>query len=72
MYTEGGMLIKQARDKGINVPFMGGDGMDSSTLVEIAGDAVKIHSLHPQQVLQRRRRPESSLLKSINKNSAKY
>ncbi|KIQ95541.1 Leucine-, isoleucine-, valine-, threonine-, and alanine-binding protein precursor [Anoxybacillus thermarum] len=41
MYTEGGMLIKQARDKGINVPFMGGDGMDSSTLVEIAGDAVK-------------------------------
>ncbi|MBB5355360.1 branched-chain amino acid transport system substrate-binding protein [Anoxybacillus mongoliensis] len=41
MYTEGGMLIKQARDKGITVPFMGGDGMDSSTLVEIAGDAVK-------------------------------
>ncbi|WP_027408103.1 branched-chain amino acid ABC transporter substrate-binding protein [Anoxybacteroides tepidamans] len=41
LYTEGGLLIKQARDKGINVPIMGGDGLDSSTLVQIAGDAVK-------------------------------
>lgn len=41
MYAEGGLLIKQARDKGIDIPFMGGDGMDSSTLVEIAGDSVK-------------------------------
>lgn len=41
MYAEGGLLIKQAREKGIDIPFMGGDGMDSSTLVEIAGDAVK-------------------------------
>lgn len=40
MYTEGGLIIKQAREKGIDVPFMGGDGMDSSTLVEVAGDAV--------------------------------
>jgi branched-chain amino acid transport system substrate-binding protein len=41
LYTEGGQLIRQARDKGIKIPFMGGDGMDSSTLVEIAGDSVK-------------------------------
>jgi len=41
LYTEAGLLIKQARDKGIDVPIMGGDGFDSSTLVEIAGDAVK-------------------------------
>lgn len=41
LYSEGGILIKQARDKGITVPFMGGDGLDSSGLVEIAGDAVK-------------------------------
>lgn len=41
LYTEGGQLIRQARDKGIDIPFMGGDGMDSSTLVEIAGDAVE-------------------------------
>lgn len=41
LYSEGGLLIKQSREKGIEVPFMGGDGLDSSTLVEIAGDAVK-------------------------------
>ncbi|WP_108671507.1 branched-chain amino acid ABC transporter substrate-binding protein [Peribacillus acanthi] len=41
LYSEGGLLIKQAREKGIDIPFMGGDGLDSSTLVEIAGDAVK-------------------------------
>lgn len=41
LYAEGGILLKQARDKQLNMPFMGGDGMDSSGLVEIAGDAVK-------------------------------
>lgn len=40
LYAEGGLLVKQAREKGINVPFMGGDGLDSSTMVEIAGDAI--------------------------------
>lgn len=41
MYSEAGLFIKQARGKGINVPMMGGDGFDSSTIVEIAGDAIK-------------------------------
>lgn len=41
MYSEAGLFIKQARGKGINVPIMGGDGFDSSTIVEIAGDAIK-------------------------------
>ncbi|MGM9986317.1 MAG: branched-chain amino acid ABC transporter substrate-binding protein [Bacillaceae bacterium] len=41
LYAEGGLLIKQARAKGIKVPFMGGDGLDSSTLVDIAADGVK-------------------------------
>lgn len=40
MYTEGGLIIKQAREKGFTGPIMGGDGMDSSTLVEIAGDSI--------------------------------
>ncbi|MFJ8066379.1 branched-chain amino acid ABC transporter substrate-binding protein [Psychrobacillus sp. NPDC096426] len=40
IYSEGGIIIKQARDKGIDVPIMGGDGMDASGLVDIAGDAV--------------------------------
>lgn len=40
IYAEGGIIIKQAREKGIDIPIVGGDGMDSSGLVEIAGDAV--------------------------------
>ena len=41
IYSEAGIIIKQAREKGIDVPFMGADGMDSSGLVDIAGEAVK-------------------------------
>ena len=36
-YEEVGLIIKQARELGIDVAFMGGDGWDSPTLVEIAG-----------------------------------
>ncbi|WP_166240249.1 branched-chain amino acid ABC transporter substrate-binding protein [Paenibacillus turpanensis] len=39
MYSEGGLIIKQAREKNISVPIMGGDGMDSSGLIEIAGES---------------------------------
>jgi branched-chain amino acid transport system substrate-binding protein len=41
LYSEGGLIIKQGREKGLDIPFMGGDGLDSSTLVEMAGDSVK-------------------------------
>lgn len=36
-YNEAGLIVKQARDMGINVPIVGGDGFDSTTLVELAG-----------------------------------
>ncbi|WP_040206795.1 ABC transporter substrate-binding protein [Neobacillus jeddahensis] len=36
-YEEVGLIIKQARELGLDVPFMGGDGWDSPKLVEIAG-----------------------------------
>jgi branched-chain amino acid transport system substrate-binding protein len=36
-YEEVGLIIKQARALGLDVPFMGGDGWDSPKLVEIAG-----------------------------------
>ncbi|MEH7490913.1 ABC transporter substrate-binding protein [Neobacillus niacini] len=36
-YEEVGLIIKQARSLGIDVPVMGGDGWDSPTLVDIAG-----------------------------------
>ncbi|GGL47574.1 branched-chain amino acid ABC transporter substrate-binding protein [Sporolactobacillus putidus] len=41
VYAEGGLIIKQARQQGLNIPIMGGDGMDSSATVQIAGDSVK-------------------------------
>ncbi|MED4227956.1 ABC transporter substrate-binding protein [Neobacillus cucumis] len=36
-YEEVGLIVKQAREIGLNVPFMGGDGWDSPKLVNIAG-----------------------------------
>lgn len=38
-YEEVGLILKQARELGLNVPFMGGDGWDSPKLVEIGGAA---------------------------------
>lgn len=39
-YTEVGLIARQARELGINVPLMGGDGWDSPKLKEIGGNAV--------------------------------
>jgi branched-chain amino acid transport system substrate-binding protein len=36
-YEEAGLILKQAKELGLNASFMGGDGWDSPTLVEIAG-----------------------------------
>lgn len=36
-YEEVGLIIKQARELGIDVPLMGADGWDSPTLVDLAG-----------------------------------
>ena len=40
-YTEAGLIARQARQLGIDVPLMGGDGWDSAKLFEIGGDAIK-------------------------------
>jgi branched-chain amino acid transport system substrate-binding protein len=39
-YTELGLIAKQARELGIEVPLLGGDGWDSEKTLEIGGDAV--------------------------------
>jgi len=39
-YTEVGLICRQARDLGMAVPLMGGDGWDSDKLYEIGRDAV--------------------------------
>lgn len=37
-YEEAGLIIKQARAQGIDVPILGADGFDSPRLLEIAGE----------------------------------
>jgi branched-chain amino acid transport system substrate-binding protein len=37
-YTEVGLIVKQARELGLNVPVLGGDGYDSPKLAELAGN----------------------------------
>ncbi|HEX8131377.1 MAG TPA: ABC transporter substrate-binding protein [Pyrinomonadaceae bacterium] len=39
-YNDVGLIAKQARDKGINVPLIGGDGWDSAQLYAIGGAAL--------------------------------
>ena len=41
LYTEAGIVLKQMREKGLETPFVGADALDSSGLVDIAGDAVR-------------------------------
>lgn len=40
-YTEVGLIARQARDLGITVPLIGGDGWDSPRLIEIGGQALE-------------------------------
>jgi branched-chain amino acid transport system substrate-binding protein len=40
-YTEVGLIAKQARELGIQVPLLGGDGWDSEKTLEIGGAAVE-------------------------------
>jgi branched-chain amino acid transport system substrate-binding protein len=39
-YTEAGLIAQQARELGINVPLMGGDGWDSDQTIKVGGKSV--------------------------------
>jgi branched-chain amino acid transport system substrate-binding protein len=39
-YTEAGLVARQAKKLGLNVPLLGGDGWESPKLVEIGGEAL--------------------------------
>jgi branched-chain amino acid transport system substrate-binding protein len=39
-YTEAALIIRQARELGINIPFFGGDGWEAPQLLEIGGAAL--------------------------------
>jgi branched-chain amino acid transport system substrate-binding protein len=40
IYHQGGLLLKQMREKGVKAAFMGPDGLDSSEMVKITGASV--------------------------------
>jgi branched-chain amino acid transport system substrate-binding protein len=40
IYHQGGLLLKQLREKGVKAKFMGPDGLDSAEMVKIGGAAV--------------------------------
>jgi len=40
IYHQGGLLLKQMREKGVKAKFMGPDGLDSAEMVKIAGTSV--------------------------------
>jgi branched-chain amino acid transport system substrate-binding protein len=40
-YTEAGLICRQARELGLNIPIFGGDGWESTKLVDIGGDAME-------------------------------
>jgi branched-chain amino acid transport system substrate-binding protein len=40
IYHQGGLLLKQLRDRGVKAKFMGPDGLDSAEMVKIGGGAV--------------------------------
>ena len=40
-YEEVGLIIRQARELGINIPILGGDGYESPKLLEIAVGLIK-------------------------------
>lgn len=42
-YGDAANFMKQAKSKGLTIPFIGGDGWDSVDLVKIAGDAANGH-----------------------------
>jgi len=41
LYNEAASIVKQAREKGIETPFIGGDGAFSPALLDIGGEAVE-------------------------------
>ena len=40
IYHQGGLLLKQLREKGVKAKFMGPDGLDSAEMAKIAGGSV--------------------------------
>lgn len=69
-YEEVGKIIKQARDLGITVPITGGDGWDSSKLVDIAGPDALNNTYFTNHYSVQNKTPETD--KFLNAYKDKY
>jgi branched-chain amino acid transport system substrate-binding protein len=68
-YTEVGLIARQARDLGITIPLIGGDGWDSPRLIEIGGKALE-NTYYSNHYTQDDPRPE--VQKFLSDFKAKY
>lgn len=69
-YEEVGLIVKQARELGLNVPILGGDGYDSPKLAEIAGNDVLNNVFFTNHYSSKDTSPE--VVKFKNAFNAKY
>jgi branched-chain amino acid transport system substrate-binding protein len=68
-YTEVGLIARQAKELGLQIPFLGGDGWDSDKLTEIGGEAIVGHYFS-NHYSQEDTRPE--VQKFIQRYEAKF
>jgi branched-chain amino acid transport system substrate-binding protein len=68
-YTEVGLIARKARELGINVPLLGGDGWESSKLIEIGGEAMNGSYYSNHWALDK---PDTTLQAFLKTYRAKY
>jgi len=68
-YTEAGLIARQAREIGYKAPLLGGDGWESSQLIQIGGDAMNGCYYSNHWSLDA---PDSNLKRFLGKYRAKF
>jgi branched-chain amino acid transport system substrate-binding protein len=68
-YTEVGLIAKQAKELGMTMPLLGGDGWDSSKLSEIGGEAINGHYFSNHYTTESK---DTAVVDFITKFKAKY
>ncbi len=68
-YTEVGLIAKQAKELGLIIPLLGGDGWDSAKLSEIGGEAINGQYFSNHYTTESQ---EPHVIEFINKFKAKY
>jgi branched-chain amino acid transport system substrate-binding protein len=68
-YTEVGLIAKQAKELGMTMPLLGGDGWDSSKLSEIGGEAINGNYFSNHYTTESQ---DQTVVEFITKFKAKY